>query len=211
MAEMRPIRRRTLSQAVVVEAAAALADDAGLERLTLSALATRLNVRTPSLYNHVAGLDGLRRELALLGYHELSRRLGQAAIAKTTDAAVMAIAIAYREFVRDRPGLYTATIPSPRRDDSDPAVSQAAAETLDVVITVLGSYGLQGAEAIHAARGLRAAIHGFATLEASGGFGLPVATDESFQWLIATLIDALHRHNERSPEGDDRQPGARLQ
>ena len=71
--------RAGLSREAVVQAAAALADEEGLEEVTLAELASRLGVRTPSLYNHVAGLEGLRRELALLGTRELGRRLGRAA------------------------------------------------------------------------------------------------------------------------------------
>lgn len=68
-----------LNRASVVGAAAALADEAGLEGVTLGRLAGRLGVRTPSLYNHVDGLEGLRRELALLGTRELGERLGRSA------------------------------------------------------------------------------------------------------------------------------------
>ncbi len=36
-------------------------------------LAERLEIRVPSLYNHVQGMEGLRRELALLGMRELRK------------------------------------------------------------------------------------------------------------------------------------------
>ena len=55
-----------------MEAAAALADEGGAgEELSLARLAERLGVRKPSLYNHVEGLSGLRRELALMALREL--------------------------------------------------------------------------------------------------------------------------------------------
>jgi AcrR family transcriptional regulator len=47
-----------LSREVVVEGAASLADEKGLEAVTLTALASELGIRTPSLYNHVDGLEG---------------------------------------------------------------------------------------------------------------------------------------------------------
>ena len=59
------------------------------------------------------------------------------------------------------------------------------------MLAVLGSLGLQGEEAIHAARGLRAIAHGFATLEAAGGFGLPVERDESFHRLVLAYLGGL--------------------
>jgi AcrR family transcriptional regulator len=186
-----------LSREAVVEAAASLADEEGLEAVTLAELANRLGVRTPSLYNHVAGLAGLRRELALLGIRELGRRLGRAAVGKATDEATFAMADAYRNFVRERPGLYTATIRSYRLSyPDDPELEAADRETVDTVLAVLASYGLRGEEALHAARGFRSVVHGFATLEVAGGFGIPLDLDESFSRLLRTFVSGLRDQGE---------------
>src|SRR2546429_696874 len=64
-----------LDQASVVEAAVKLVDAEGIEQLTLGRLAERLGVRTPSLYNHVAGLPGLKHELMLYCLHDLLDRI----------------------------------------------------------------------------------------------------------------------------------------
>src|SRR3954469_10643694 len=113
-----------LDHNAVVQAAAALADIAGLGQLTLADLAARLGVRTPSLYNHVAGLPGLRRDLALLGTRELSMRLSRAAIGKSGDAAVQSVCQAYRAFVNEHPGLYAATVRSALlTDQPDPELN----------------------------------------------------------------------------------------
>jgi AcrR family transcriptional regulator len=184
--------RAGLSREAVVEAAASLADEEGLEAVTLAELANRLGVRTPSLYNHVAGLAGLRRELALMGIRELGRRLGRAAVGKATDEAAFAMADAYRNFVRERPGLYAATVRSYRFSyPDDPELEAADRETVDTVLAVLASYGLRGEEALHAARGFRSVVHGFATLEAAGGFGIPLDLDESFNRLLRTFVSGL--------------------
>ena len=74
--------RAGLTRAAVVEAAGALADEGGLEALSLVDLAERLGIRKPSLYNHVAGIGDLRRELALVGLRELGRSLSRAAAGK---------------------------------------------------------------------------------------------------------------------------------
>jgi AcrR family transcriptional regulator len=70
--------RRGLDQAAVVAAAADLADREGIEALTLTRLAAHLEVRPPSLYAHVDGLDDLRRLLALQTLHELAATLSAA-------------------------------------------------------------------------------------------------------------------------------------
>jgi len=55
----------------------------------------------------------------------------------------------------------------------------------------MASLGLQGEAAIHAVRAFRSMIHGFATLEVAGGFGLPQDCDESFHRLINALVAGL--------------------
>ena len=181
-----------LDRSTVVQAAAALADTAGLSQLTLADLAARLGVRTPSLYNHVAGLPGLHRDLALLGARELGARMGRAAIGKSGDAAVQALCQAYRAFVNERPGLYAASVRSALlTDQPDPEMSAAQKDAVDVVLMVLSAYQLSGPDAIHAVRGLRSVVHGFATLEASDGFGIPLDLDTSFQRLIQIYIAGL--------------------
>src|SRR5438552_6992149 len=72
-----------LDQSTVVEAAAKLVDEEGIEQLTLGHLAERLGVRTPSLYNHVAGLSGLKHDLALYSLRDLLDRILHATVGKS--------------------------------------------------------------------------------------------------------------------------------
>lgn len=182
--------RTGLTKAAVVDAAVALADEAGAD-VTLAALAARLGVRTPSLYHHVAGQDGLRRELALRGLRLLAQRLGRAAVGKAGDAAVVALGCAYRAFAHEHPGLYAATLRAPTAADAE--LVAASAEVVDIALAVLAGYGVADAAALHAVRGLRSALHGFVTLEAAGGFGLPLDLDESFRRLLQTFIAGLRQ------------------
>jgi len=185
--------RAGLTRAAVVEAAGALADEGGLEELSLADLAERLGVRKPSLYNHVAGIGDLRRELALAGLRELGLSLSRAAAGKAGDDGLFALAQAYRAFVKQSPGLYEATVRSYRHSDPDDAEFGAAeSEALEPVLAVLASCGIRGGEeAIHAARGLRSVAHGFATLEEAGGFGMSLDPDESFRRLVRAFADGL--------------------
>jgi hypothetical protein len=56
---------------------------------------------------------------------------------------------------------------------------------------VLRGYGLEGDDAIHGARIVRAALHGFAALEAAEGFGIDLSPDETFARLVAALDRGL--------------------
>jgi AcrR family transcriptional regulator len=179
-----------LDRAAVVSAAARLADRDGLEAVTLASLAADLGVRPPSLYNHVAGQDGLRRALALHGLREMTRRLERAAVGKAGDAALLGFAHAYRDFAGEHPGLYAATLRAP--DPADPELDAAGDELLTIVLAVLDGYGFEGEDGLHAVRGLRSVLHGFVALEALGGFGLPLDRDESFARLLDMFLAGLH-------------------
>ena len=61
----------------------------------------------------------------------------------------------------------------------------------DVVLAVLRGYGLESTDAIHATRIIRSSLHGFASLEARKGFGLPLEIDETFARLTQLLDQGL--------------------
>jgi len=170
----------------VLKAAASLADADGLERLTLARLADRLGIRAPSLYAHVDGLPDLRRRLADRAAGELAAALQAAAAGRAGRDALAAVADAYRAYALAHPGSYAALQPAPEL-----AGSAAARDVVDVVVAVLRGYGLEGDDAIHAVRVIRAALHGFVMLETGSGFGIDLDLDESFARLVATLDKGL--------------------
>ena len=182
-------RRAGLDQATVVEAAAKLVDEEGIEQLSLGRLAERLGIRTPSLYNHVAGLPGLKHDLALYCLRDLLDHATLATIGKSRAEAIVALADAYRSFARQTPGRYTLTQQAPNPGDLE--AQALAQQVVDVVRAILAPYRLSDEDAIHAIRGLRSIVQGFVSLEVTGGFGLPVDLDASFHWLINVFVAGL--------------------
>jgi AcrR family transcriptional regulator len=181
--------RAGLDTEAVVAAAAQLADAEGLEAVTLARLAGTLGVRSPSLYAHVDGLSDLRGRLAARGARELGAALQMAVAGRSGADALWALAEAYRAYARAHPGTYAALQPAPPADDADTAA--AATDAVAVVLAVLRGYDLEGDDAIHATRIIRAALHGFVTLETGGAFGIPLAVDDSYARLIEVLDRGL--------------------
>ncbi|HET6876771.1 MAG TPA: WHG domain-containing protein [Jatrophihabitans sp.] len=181
--------RAGLSRAVVVREGAAVADEVGWDRLTLAQVAQRLGVRLPSLYKHVDGLDALRRDIAVLAAGQLGECLREAAVGRSGGDALRAVCGAYRAYARSHPGRYLATIRAPEPDDAD--LVAAAEAILHTVYAVLAAYGLAGDDAVDATRALRAALHGFASLEGAGGFGMPQDVERSFSRMVSGLDAAF--------------------
>jgi AcrR family transcriptional regulator len=183
------VPRAGLNEALVVEEAGRIADELGLSRLTMAAVAERLGVRQPSLYKHVENMEDLQRSISLRAKRDLADVLGRAAIGRSRGDAVVSLARAYRAWAHEHPGRYAATQRAPAPGDADDEAASRAA--IQVVFDVLAGYGLRDDDAVDAARALRSALHGFVTLEAAGGFGLPVDIDRSFERLVSGLATAL--------------------
>jgi len=182
--------RAGLSRDVVVAEAARLVDDRGAHSLTLAALAKRFGVALPSLYKHVGGLDDLHGRLATTAAAELGVEVRRAATGRAGADALHAVAAAYRRYATEHPGRYQYLL---RAHPGDDEYEAAAGEVLDVVYGVFTGYGIDGAAAVDAARFVRSALHGFVSLEAVEGFGIPRSVDRSFERLVAGLDRAL-RH-----------------
>jgi AcrR family transcriptional regulator len=184
--------RAGLTAASVTEAGAALADEVGLAHLGMGPLAERLGIRTPSLYKHVDGLADLTHRIAVLAATELGDVVRDATQGRAGRDALAAAAQAMRTYVKQHPGRYAAANEARETGPEDPLVP-AAGRLLDSLAAVLRGYRLEPTEEIHALRMLRSVLHGFATLEQSGGFRFDTDVDESFVWMIDLIDHGLTR------------------
>jgi AcrR family transcriptional regulator len=181
-------RQRIDLEAVLIAAAAAV-DATGLEALSLSGLARDLGVRPSALYNHVAGLDGLRHELAVHATENLARHLRDSVVARSGGDAVEAIAAAYREFAHRHPGQFAASMLPPV--DAQDQLLASHEMIVDLFITIVKTLGPEGEAAVHWARLLRSTVHGFVSLEAIEALTNPVDRNTSFRELVTLTIAAL--------------------
>jgi AcrR family transcriptional regulator len=183
------VPRAGLSNDVVVDEAARLLDEHGQEGLSLAALAERLGVRIPSLYKHVDGMPGIQRDLTVAAKTNFSTAMGQAAIGKSREDAIAAIATVYRHWALEHPGQYPLTMRAAVAGDAPD--EEISAAFVKIIFDVLAGYDLRGDDAVDATRFLRAALHGFVALETGGGFAMPVNLNHSFQRLVDSVITAL--------------------
>lgn len=138
----------------LVEAAAELADEAGVENVSLSALARRFGVKDASLYSHVGSLRELRTRLALFVGAEMIDRIAAAVVGLAGKDALAAFAGAYRDYALRHPGRYAATqIRIDRELDRElTADSPALRRTGEITYGMLRGYGLDEPDLTDAVR-----------------------------------------------------------
>ena len=183
--------RSNLDTSTVVATAGAIADSEGLDAVTLTRVAKDLGISQPALYRHVDGYDDLLRRLSLEGRELLAESLQAAAVGVSGDDAVRSMGRAWREAVRERPGLMAATDRYPCAGDTE--LEEAVEAIVDTLGLALVGYDLGPDDQVHAARALRSAFHGFAHLEAGDGHPSPHDLDDTFEHIVDILCRGIQR------------------
>ncbi|MEL6981631.1 MAG: TetR-like C-terminal domain-containing protein [Actinomycetota bacterium] len=181
--------RQRVNLVEVTTTALVLVDEHSLDALSLSAVAGQLGIRPSALYTYFDSLADLRHAVAVQATRNLTDELRDAAIGQSGDAAVLALATAYRRFAIRHPGQYASTLLPPANSGDE--LTAAAARLTDVFARVIANYGHDGDRAIHAARAARSAIHGFVALELCQGFDRGADQDDSFAHLVTTVLSGL--------------------
>jgi AcrR family transcriptional regulator len=184
--------KKSLTPAAVVEVALGVVDEHGPQGLTLAAVAQRCGVVTPSLYKHVASLGELKTLVGVRVLEDMTEQFTAAALGRSGDDAVTALMHAYRAYVAAHPKRYAALPMDPMHD---PVQLAAGQKLIGVMFATLRGYGMEGPVAVHATRRLRVLVHGFASIESAGGFGLPEDLDETYDQLIQMYLTSLRNES----------------
>ena len=184
------MERSPLTSAAVIADAAALADEAGFDAVTLSAVARRLGVQAPSLYSHVRDREALLDGVTGLALAELAARIAEAIAGRAGRAALEGYATAYRQFARASPGRWQ----SLQRRARDVVVgAEAARQVVALTRAVLRGYPVPEDQHVHAVRVLGSTINGFLALERIGGFDhSEPAPEVSWRKTVQALDALLH-------------------
>ena len=192
------MRRGGLSASAVTEAGAALADELGFEKLSMGLVAERLGVKTPSLYKHLVSQADLAHRIAILAMNEIADAIRDAIQGRAGNDALVAGAQAMRTYVREHPGRYAAGNVARPTGPDDPLLL-ASSRVVASWKAMLHGYQLDPSNEIHVLRMLRSVLHGFVTLEVSGGFQFPTDIDDSFHWVLAFIDSGLRRPPDMTP------------
>ncbi|MDI2130210.1 TetR/AcrR family transcriptional regulator [Yinghuangia seranimata] len=183
--------RAGLTPERVTDAAADLADEVGFENITVSAVARRFGVKDASLYAHVKNLQDLRERVQMRASVQFTDRIAAAVAGRAGKDALAAFADAWRHFVLEHPGRYTAArspLPLERLHES-PGHQRG----VDLTAALLHYYKLDEPDLTDAARLVLSTLHGFATLEAAGQFmrdrPMSASWDRAVVALHRTLLD----------------------
>ena len=142
------------------------------------------------LYKHVDSLADLAHRIAILAWTEFGDAIRDATQGRAGRDALTAGAQAMRTYVKEHPGRYAAANAAQPAGPDDPLIA-ATARVMAPGAAMLRGYQLDPSQEIHALRMLRSTIHGFTTLEVTGGFQIDADIDDSFTWTVNFIDHGL--------------------
>ncbi|WP_379628869.1 TetR/AcrR family transcriptional regulator [Pseudonocardia sp. GCM10023141] len=171
----------------IVDVAVEILAQGSVDSLTTREIARRLSISQPTLYSHVSGLDEIRSLAAIRGVAELSGRVRAAVRGLTGDVALVAMARAYRGYVREHPALYMLQ----QRAPWPPEFQEQGLAAAEPVRGVLRTYGLTEAQVVHVHLVFRTSIHGFVDQEINDAISDVADPDTSFEYFLAILAAGI--------------------
>ena len=183
----------TLTRSAIVNAAIAVLRSDGQSGLGINRVARELGIQPPSMYNHVTGNDDLHRVVALYGWQQFLT-YAETALKPTMTGReqLMAIASSYRHCAKDYPELLTIAA-SHRMTLEDVEFARLYKGIMQIYTNALTPWGFSESDIIHSARMFNAAYCGYAQLEQNHIFQRSQSLDESHEWMVMRLIDALEQ------------------
>lgn len=186
------MRSKGVSKEIIVSEAVKLIEENGQSSISLHELARRLDIKTPSLYNHIKNTKDLRHEVFKYAIDKFVANQNAATAGKQQDDAVKAFAEAYYQFAKENKGLYRLIMSMPLNNDD--IEKEMAVPLLETVTNLLSGYGLNDETIAHWQRVLRAILHGFISQEDLGYFYYYTNTDsqKSREIAIQCFLNGLH-------------------
>lgn len=183
---------QTLTQKDIVCAAIACIQKEGESALGVNRVARELGIQPPSLYNHIAGNDELRRLVVVEGWRRIAACLPSATEIEDGRERLKKSAYRFRRFVQENSSLY-AVLMRYKLDLSVPEFAAIFGQVIKFYSEILEPLGFSSDEIVHTSRLATSVMHGFVSVEQAGLFTYSLSTDESFEWIVNTVIDALEQ------------------
>lgn len=181
--------KKGLDKNAVVERAAALANENGLDNVTIKEVADSLEIRSPSLYNHISGLEELKKEIMLYGWKQSEDQILQAAKGLDGYEAVRRMCRAFYRYAAENKGIFSAMLWYNKYTDE--GTMEATSGLFSRLYGIMEDMGISREKTEHLIRTLRGFLEGFALLVNNGAFGHPADIDESFEVSLDVLIEGI--------------------
>lgn len=187
--------RTGLDANMVISRAAQMANEVGIENITLKMLADELGVKSPSLYNHIDGLEDLKMRLMIYGWKQMEQKIIQSVIGISGYDAIRAGCYAFYDYATENPGIFNTMLWYNKFLNTE--TMEVTSGLFSVLFKITASLNISEENCNHIIRTLRGFLEGFSLLVNNKAFGNPVSIAESFELSLNVLIEGIKTLEEK--------------
>lgn len=188
--------RAGLTREKVIEKAAELADERGIDGVTITTLAEYLGIRKPSLYNHIEGPEDVRTQIMLYGWRYLSRQAVEEIRTEEPYEALKEYARQVYRYAQEHPGVFEAMLWYNTYENEE--FREVTEGLYRFFFAQTDKLRIDREAANHLLRTYRAFVEGFLLLVIHDSFGNPLSVKESFELSLEVLVSGMKPYENKA-------------
>lgn len=183
--------RTGLSREEILQKAIELANEKGINYLSVTTLSECLGIKKPSLYYHVQTVEEVIQLIMIYGWQKVSTEIVEQAEDENPETAINNYARLFYKFAKENPGVFEAMLWYNKYVSDQ--LKNATEGLYKFFFEQTGKMGIGLEKANHLLRTFRAFLEGFILLEAHNSFGNPASVEESFEISLQVLIEGMKK------------------
>lgn len=184
--EMQKINIRTED---IIKVAAKISNRIGLSNLSLKDIAEELNIKSPSLYNHISSLDEIKRMLMIYGWKQIEEEMIDSVIGYAGYDALENMCYSFYQYATENKGVFSAMLWYNKFESIEN--KNATLKSFEMMFKILRPLSISEDNINHIIRTLRSFLEGFALLVNNDSFGNPISIEESFKVSLEIIINGI--------------------
>jgi hypothetical protein len=181
--------KNNISDELVIETSAKLSNKVGLENLSLKMIAEELNIKSPSLYNHISSLDNIKERLMIYGWKQIENKMIYSSVGVSGYEALKNMCYAFYDYATNNKGIFTAMLWYNKYENEEK--KNTTTRLFDMLFKVMNSLNIRDDNINHIIRTLRSFLEGFSLLVNNNAFGNPISIKKSFDLSLEIIMNGI--------------------
>lgn len=181
--------KNNINEKIIIETSAEIANEIGLDNLSLKLIAKNLNIKSPSLYNHISSLEEIKEKLMLYGWKQTEEKIIDSTIGVSGYDALRNMCNAFYEYATNNKGVFTAMLWYNKYENEE--LNKATTKLFNVIFKILKPLNISYDNINHIIRTLRSFLEGFSLLVNNNAFGNPISIKDSFDLSLEIIINGI--------------------
>ena len=181
--------KNNINEKTIIETSAEIANEIGLDNLSLKLIAKNLNIKSPSLYNHISSLEEIKEKLMLYGWKQMEEKIIDSTIGVSGYDALRNMCNAFYEYSTNNKGVFTAMLWYNKYKNEE--LNIATTKLFNIIFKILKPLNISEDNINHIIRTLRSFLEGFSLLVNNNAFGNPISIKDSFDLSLEIIINGI--------------------